>query len=127
MDNIDRPISPHLQIYKLPLTARLSISHRITGVLLSAGFVLFAAALLQIGTGPDSYSVLQNFLAATPAKIGLGVFLYALFFHWCHGIRHLIMDTGKSLEKSTMTRYALLEIASSVVLTAVAAAFIWAG
>jgi succinate dehydrogenase / fumarate reductase cytochrome b subunit len=55
------------------------------------------------------------------------VFLYALFFHWCHGIRHLIMDTGYSLEKSTMTRYALLEIASSVVLTAGAAACIWGG
>jgi succinate dehydrogenase / fumarate reductase cytochrome b subunit len=60
MDNSNRPISPHLQIYKLPLTARLSISHRITGVFLSAGFVLFAAALLLISAGPDSYSALQN-------------------------------------------------------------------
>lgn len=127
MENSNRPLSPHLQIYRLPLTARLSISHRITGVLLSAGLLLFAVSLIQIYAGAARFAAMQQFLASTPVQIMLGLLLYALFFHWCHGIRHLIMDTGKSLEKRTMTRYALLEIALSILMTVVAAAIIWAG
>ena len=127
MDNSNRPCSPHLQIYALPLTARLSIPHRFTGMLLSVGLVLFAVALLLIKTTPDACSEVQLFLAAIPAKIGLGIFLYTLFLHWCHGMRHLLMDTGKSLQKSTMTRYAWLEIVLSLLLTIVAAVYIWMG
>jgi succinate dehydrogenase / fumarate reductase cytochrome b subunit len=127
MDNTNRPCSPHLQIYKLPLTARLSISHRLTGALLTLGLAFFTAGLMQISAGPESFSALQRLLVYTPVQIALGLFVYALFFHWCHGIRHLIMDTGKSLDKYTMTRYALLEIALSLLLTAAAAVFIWAG
>jgi succinate dehydrogenase / fumarate reductase cytochrome b subunit len=127
MDNTNRPCAPHLQIYKLPLTARLSISHRLTGALLTLGLAFFAAALLQINAGPDGYAVLQQLLAYLPVKAALGVFIYALFFHWCHGLRHLFMDAGKTLEKRTMTRYALLEIALSLLLTVGSAVFIWAG
>lgn len=124
MDN-NRPISPHLQIYRLPLTARLSISHRVTGILISVGLVFFAFSLLQICAGADSFAAMQRFLAHAPIKVVLSLIAYALFFHWCHGIRHLMMDAGKSLEKRTMDRYALLEVLLSLFLTAGAAVFIW--
>ena len=127
MDTRNRPCSPHLQIYKLPLTARLSISHRLSGALLSLGMAFFAVALMKVISGPGGYAELQLFLAYTPVKIVLGLFIYALFFHWCHGVRHLFMDAGKSLDKRTMTRYALLEIAAAVSLTAGAAMYVWTG
>lgn len=126
MDN-NRPISPHLQIYDLPLTARLSISHRLTGIVLSIGWISLPFSLVQLSSGADHFAAMQQFLAYTPVKIALGLLLYALFFHWCHGFRHLIMDAGKTLEKHTMDRYALFEVVLSIVMTAGAAVFIWAG
>ncbi|MGR8933655.1 MAG: succinate dehydrogenase, cytochrome b556 subunit [Gammaproteobacteria bacterium] len=124
MNDTNRPISPHLQIYRLPLTAKLSISHRITGVLLSLGLLLFTVSLTQISAGAEGFAAMQQALNNIPVRILLALMLYALFFHWCHGIRHLIMDAGKSLEKRTMDRYALVEIALSIVMTAVAVVII---
>lgn len=126
MEN-NRPVSPHLQIYDLPLTAKLSISHRLTGVVLSIAWLFLSISLVQLCGGADQLSAMQQFLAYLPVKIVLGLLLYALFFHWCHGIRHLVMDAGKTLEKHTMNRYALFEVVLSVLMTIGASVFIWAG
>ncbi len=111
------PLSPHLEIYTLPLTGLISISHRITGVCLSLGLVLFVCVLTAIASGAQSFAELQQTMNMGIVQlIYLGV-IYALSFHLCHGIRHLIWDAGASFDKATMDRYATIELGASVVLT----------
>ncbi len=112
-----RPISPHLQVYRLPLTGIISITHRITGVMLSAGLVFFVCLLYTINSGPESLITLQSLMQHWLAKLIYWGFIYALFFHLCHGVRHLIWDTGRSFDRETLNRYALFELAVSMLLT----------
>lgn len=89
-----RPLSPHLQVYRLPMTAKMSISHRITGVILMGGMVLFAAFLIAAASGENGYN-----LAVTLAASALGQFVLigwsaAFFYHLCNGVRHLLWDMG---------------------------------
>ena len=112
-----RPLSPHLQVYRLPFTALLSISHRVTGVILTCGMILVAAFLAAAAYGPDLYAVAQQLLTSLPGQIVLWGWIYALVFHACHGVRHLIWDSGQGLDKSQLTRHNLLELAASILLT----------
>ena len=113
----NRPTSPHLQVYKLPLTGIISITHRITGVLLSVGLICIVVILSAIAAGPESYNSLQALWAFWPIKLIYWGFSYALIFHLCHGVRHLIWDAGKSFDRDTMDRYALIELCISLVIT----------
>lgn len=113
----NRPISPHLQVYRLPLTAWISISHRIAGMMLSLGLILFVYVLYAIAAGEASFAAMQSFMALGLSKLIYWGFIYALFFHLCHGIRHLIWDAGKSFERSALLRYAVYELIASVSLT----------
>lgn len=115
--NANRPTSPHLQIYKLPLTGIISISHRITGVLLSLGLLLFVVIISMVSGGADSYAAMQGIMQTWLIKLAYWGFIYALFFHLCHGVRHLTWDIGQSFELETLNRYALVELLASFVLT----------
>lgn len=115
-----RPLSPHLQVYRLPLTALLSITHRMTGVVLSLGLVALAGFLAVAATGADTYEMAMGWLESLPGRIALWLWIYALFFHACHGVRHLIWDTGRGLARPVQLRHNLVEIALSLVLTAAA-------
>ena len=91
---IQRPLSPHAQIYKWQLSMTLSILHRATGIALTTGTILLCIALLALAAGPDSYATVRAFCAS-----GVGLFLllgwsWALCFHLCNGVRHLLWDTG---------------------------------
>lgn len=112
-----RPLSPHLGIYKLPITALLSISHRVTGLLLSLGLVLSLVALASVAHGETAYTSLQHCLRTGWGRVFLGGIFAALFLHWSHGIRHLLMDCGIGLEKKDLPRYATWEIGATIVLT----------
>jgi len=113
----DRPISPHLQIYRLPLTGLISISHRITGVLLAFGLIGVVFMLAQIQSGMLAYLQMQNLLHTLLMQLILSCFIYALMFHFCHGVRHLIWDAGQSFSRETLTRFALIELSLSLLLT----------
>jgi succinate dehydrogenase / fumarate reductase, cytochrome b subunit len=113
----NRPISPHLQAYQLPLTGIISISHRITGVLLSAGLVVIVYMILAIAGGSTSYADMQSIMGSWLIRPFYWGFIYALFFHLCHGVRHLIWDAGRSFDRETLNRYALIEMVVSVTLT----------
>jgi succinate dehydrogenase / fumarate reductase cytochrome b subunit len=117
MESRNRPLSPHLQVYQLPLTGVISILHRITGTILAIGLLFFVYSFYAISSGIESYMALQNFVNNTWIVIGLILLSYALFFHFCHGIRHLIWDTGASFDKETMNKYALIELISAISLT----------
>jgi succinate dehydrogenase / fumarate reductase cytochrome b subunit len=122
MNNHDRPLSPHLSIYRWPITMATSILHRATGVAMAVGFIVFVGWLFDAASGPDVYAM---FLGAMDTTIGC-VFLigwsYAFFYHLSNGIRHLVWDTGRGLEKGQATASAWFVIVASIVLTA---AFWW--
>lgn len=113
----NRPLSPHLQVYRLPLTGLVSITHRITGVMLSVGLLLFVYVLAAIAAGEERYLAMQSFMALWVGQLIYWGFIYALFFHLCHGIRHLIWDVGKTFDRATLTGYALVELLVAAALT----------
>lgn len=118
--NSNRPTSPHLQVYKLPLTGIISISHRMTGAMLSLGLLVFVYIVSALADGAEAYSDMQNIMGLWPVQVIYWGFIYALFFHLCHGVRHLIWDAGKSFEADTLNLYALIELAASLALTLIA-------
>lgn len=121
--NTNRPTSPHLQVYRLPLTGIMSITHRMTGVMLSVGLALFVYIISALAGGGMAYNTMQTVMSHWLMKIVGWAFIYALFFHLCHGIRHLIWDAGNSFERDTLDRYALIELAASLLLTLTT--FVW--
>ena len=118
MATTQRPLSPHLQVYRLPLTAMISITHRMTGAVLAMGLLAMPLILLMISSGPSAYGLLQSLISSTIGTLVLIAWSYALFFHLCHGIRHLFWDFGKGFEHDQLHRIALIEMALSVLITA---------
>jgi succinate dehydrogenase / fumarate reductase cytochrome b subunit len=119
-----RPLSPHLGVYKFMYTMTLSILHRITGVAASFGFLLFAWWLMALATGHDSYQRVMGFLQTPVAKLLLVGFTFAFVYHSCNGIRHLVWDTGRGLERAQARRSGWLVIVVAVLLTALV---LWLG
>ena len=115
--NDPRPMSPHLQIYKLPFTAKLSIMHRGTGAVLFAGLILIVLILLSIASGADSWAIMQTFLSSFIGKFILFGFTFSLYYHMCNGIRHLFWDIGKGLELEDAKKSGLIVIGASIFLT----------
>jgi len=117
--NSNRPLSPHLQVYSLPLTGLISIIHRITGVFLSIGLVFFVCMIFETAAGEQAYQDMQGITELLIIRLLYWGFIYALFFHLCHGIRHLIWDSGSGYERDTMNRNAFIELGASIILTLV--------
>ena len=114
-----RPLSPHLQVYRLPLTGLISISHRITGVLLAIGLSAVVLVLASNAAGATAYVLLQQQLQTWFGKCLYAGMVYALLFHLCHGCRHLLWDLGKGFARSRLFNLAIIELVASVVLTGV--------
>ncbi len=114
-----RPLSPHLQVYRLPLTALISISFRAAGSALAIGAILLVLLLVAAANGPESYQSVQSHLSSWYGKLFLVGFSFALYFHLCHGIRHLFWDIGWGFELETVDFTNKLVIAGAVVLTAI--------
>jgi succinate dehydrogenase / fumarate reductase cytochrome b subunit len=120
MRQAGRPLSPHLQIYKPQLTSVLSILHRATGIALSVGTLLLVWWLLALATGPAAYARAQGFLGSWLGVLLLVGWAYALFFHLCNGIRHLVWDSGHGLDIGTTYITGWAVVAASAGLTAIA-------
>lgn len=116
----NRPLSPHLQVYRWELSMAMSIGHRMTGVFLSAGTVVLAAWLIAAAMGAGTFVAVNAHLGAWYGQLLLLAWSYALFYHLCNGIRHLVWDTGAGLEKETARRSGYVTVAASVILTAAA-------
>ena len=98
MPNENKPLSPHLQIYRLPLTALLSISHRFTGAFLGLGALLLIVVLAAAASGSDAYEAVHALVTSWFGQLLLLLWTLALYFHLCNGIRHLIWDAGYGFE-----------------------------
>ena len=115
-----RPLSPHLQVYRLPLAAWLSISHRATGIGLTLGTLLLTWWVAAATFGEDAYVVFSDFVGSALGLLILFGFSVALFFHTCNGIRHLLWDAGKNFTIADTKRTNTYVIAGTVILTAIA-------
>ena len=118
MTNDDRPLSPHLSIYRWPITMATSILHRATGVALAVGFILFVFWLAEAASGPDAYAVFSTAMGSIIGRILLLGWSWAFFYHLANGIRHLVWDVGFGFEKAQANTSSWFVIVTSVVLTA---------
>lgn len=123
MQSDNRPLSPHLQIYRLPLTAVTSITHRLTGLLLSLGALGMVYWLIALASGPDAYAAARAMAGSIAGQILMILFSLALFYHLCNGIRHLFWDAGYGFELTTAHRSGQAVIVAAVVLTVLAWGF----
>ncbi|MHA1113061.1 MAG: succinate dehydrogenase, cytochrome b556 subunit [Alphaproteobacteria bacterium] len=120
MTTDNRPLSPHLQVYKPQITSILSVLHRATGFALAAGTVLFVWWLISAAAGPGTYAVVEYFLSSWIGTLMLIGWSFAVFFHLCNGIRHLFWDAGRGFEIETVTRSGVAVVVVTVALTAIA-------
>lgn len=112
-----RPMSPHLQVYKLPITAKLSILHRGTGGALFLGLILMIAVLASAASGPESWASMHSFLSGFFGQLIIFGFTFALYYHACNGVRHLFWDIGKGLDLENARKSGIAVLIASVVLT----------
>jgi succinate dehydrogenase / fumarate reductase cytochrome b subunit len=118
MSNTERPLSPHLSIYRWPVTMTLSILHRATGVAMAVGLLLLAAWLVSAAAGQAEYEQFRATMSTPVGKLLLVGWSFAFFYHLANGVRHLFWDAGKGFEKHQANASAWFVIVVSVAFTA---------
>ena len=119
----NRPLSPHLQVYRWQWTMMTSIIHRATGVALAIGALLLACWLLALASGPQSFHEIHDFLGTWFGRLLLFGWTWSLMYHLANGVRHLIWDTGRALELPAAQAGAYLVVIVSIILTGA----VWVG
>lgn len=120
----ERPLSPHLQVYRKQVQMMTSITHRITGVALAVGALGLVWGLLALAAGPERWA---GFTACAGSPLGLLVlfgFSWALAYHFLNGIRHLAQDAGNGFAIPDFIRSSWISIVGSIVLVVLAWAFV---
>jgi succinate dehydrogenase / fumarate reductase cytochrome b subunit len=113
-----RPLSPHLGVYKFMYTMSLSILHRLTGCVATVGFLVFVWWLMALASGPADYAAAMRRLSSPLAQLLLAGFTFSFVYHFCNGIRHLVWDTGRGLERAQARRSGVMVIVAALLLTA---------
>ena len=113
----DRPLSPHLGIYRWQVSNTLSILHRLTGVMLAVGAVAFTYWLVSIAAGPDYYLAVAGWLRSPLGLLLLLVWSFCFFFHLCNGLRHLAWDLGYGFEIDEMRASGFAVVGAALLLT----------
>ena len=113
----ERPISPHLQVYKPQITSVLSIFHRITGVAMTFGLILLVAWIFTLSLGEEYFEYFVMFIKSWFGLLILFGFTFALNYHLCNGIRHLFWDAGYGYEIETVHKSGLAVLVVSFLLT----------
>jgi succinate dehydrogenase / fumarate reductase cytochrome b subunit len=120
----ERPLSPHLQVYRKQVQMMTSITHRITGIALAVGILGLVWGLLALAAGPERWA---GFTACAGSPLGLLVlfgFSWALAYHFLNGIRHLAQDAGNGFAIPDFIRSSWISIVGSIVLVVLAWAFV---
>ena len=125
----NRPISPHLQVYRPQLTSVLSILHRITGVALAVGTILLVYWLIAAASGPEAFASAEALIGSWLGRILLFGWTFALYFHLTNGIRHLFWDAGFGFELKTVYASGWTVVALAAILTLISfiAGYVLAG
>ena len=117
MDTSNRPLSPHLQIYKPQLTSVLSISHRMTGFALSIIILLSPVIIYFLTNSADTHQVVISLLQNNFIKLIFFLALFGLIYHLCNGIRHLAWDAGYGLDLDSSYKSGYIVLGVSISLT----------
>lgn len=117
MNKTNRPLSPHLSIYRWPITMTLSILHRFTGVTLSVGLIILTIWLVALSTGIAAYEYIATLMQTVVGRLLLVSFSFMFFFHLCNGVRHLFWDVGKGFDIHHANISAWLVVLTTMLLT----------
>lgn len=120
-----RPLSPHLQVYRPQMTSVMSIMHRAAGIVLTTGTLVMTAWLVSLAMGAESYGMVAAFLAHPLGQFVLFGYSVALIYHALNGIRHLGWDIGIGLTIPEVYRNGQLVLILTVVLTVALWAAVW--
>jgi len=112
-----RPLSPHLTVYRMPITMTMSIIHRITGGALYFGTLLVAVWLMAAASSEATFDWVNWAFGSWLGRLILFGYTWALMHHMLGGVRHLVWDTGAGLEKHTASKIAWATLAGSISLT----------
>ena len=126
MADTRRPLSPHLQVYRWQVQMVSSILHRATGIALSAGTVLLVYGLVALASGESGFTQFKNLAGSLPGRLALFGWTWALLYHLCNGIRHLVQDTGAGYAIPQFVRSSWLSVGLSLLLTALVWAYVLA-
>jgi succinate dehydrogenase / fumarate reductase cytochrome b subunit len=116
----ERPLSPHLQVYRWQVQMVTSILHRATGMALTVGLVGLVWGLLALAAGPDRWAAFAACAGSAFGKLALFAFSWALAYHLVNGIRHLVQDAGYGYAIPEFVRSSWLSIVGSLLLVALA-------
>ena len=116
---VERPLSPHLFIYKPTLTMTMSVVHRATGASLYFGTLLVAWWLIAAASSPNAYAGVGSFMSSFVGRLILFGYTWALMHHMLGGIRHLIWDTGRGFEPREREWLTVATLVGSISLTIV--------
>jgi succinate dehydrogenase / fumarate reductase cytochrome b subunit len=112
-----RPLSPHLTVYRMPITMTMSIIHRITGGALYFGTLLVAVWLMAAASSEATFDWVNWAFGSWLGRLVLFGYTWALMHHMLGGVRHLVWDTGAGLEKHTASKIGWATLAGSIALT----------
>ncbi|EIL92827.1 MULTISPECIES: succinate dehydrogenase, cytochrome b556 subunit [Rhodanobacter] len=124
MADTQRPLSPHLQIYRKQVQMMTSITHRATGIALAVGSLLVVCGLIHLATGEESFNHFRGVLGSPLGMILMLGWSWSLFYHLCNGIRHLLQDAGLGYSIPQFVRSSWLSVIGSIVLTVVVWAYV---
>lgn len=113
----NRPLSPHLQVYRPQITSVLSILHRFTGMALSAAALLFVFWLGSLTCGQEAFDTFNTALNSWPFKIFTLGFLFSTYYHLCNGIRHISWDMGHGFDLQSTIKSGWLVVFASIILS----------
>jgi len=122
-----RPLSPHLTIYRPQLTSVLSILHRITGIALLLAVILIVIWFGAVALGPYYFNRIDTVFDHILVRLILVSATWAMWYHTCTGVRHLIWDAGYLLETKWINPTAYVVLFSSFSLTALTVCISWIG
>jgi succinate dehydrogenase / fumarate reductase cytochrome b subunit len=120
----NRPLSPHLTIYRPQITSMTSIFTRITGNALLLAALLIVWWFLAAAIGPEAFATADGVITSWFGDLVMTLSLWALWYHSLAGVRHLYWDTGRGLELQTAERLGLAVVAGSFVLTLLTLIFV---
>jgi succinate dehydrogenase / fumarate reductase cytochrome b subunit len=113
----ERPLSPHLQVYRWQVQMVTSILHRATGIVLVVGSLIVTWGLLALAAGPESWSIFTAFTRSAIGFLILFGWSWSLAFHLLNGIRHLVQDAGYGYKIDAFVRSSWIAIFGSLALT----------
>ncbi|MDX1454188.1 MAG: succinate dehydrogenase, cytochrome b556 subunit [Gammaproteobacteria bacterium] len=122
MSSSERPLSPHLQVYRWRVSMFTSIAHRASGVFLSLGAPVLVGWLIAAAASPEYFDYINGLLGSMLGKLALLGWTLAFFYHIANGVRHLFWDIGAGFEKPVYRTTAWLAIAFAIGATA----YVWA-